>query len=105
MCDTFFTDWSVEGFSAGTPVSLPLHSATSSRGGSTVLKNDNARQYRTRVFKDILKQHLVNPLDWPACTPDLNTVEHLWDVMDQRLGANRPLAVDFTQLYYSLQQE
>ena len=41
----------------------------------------------------------MEELDWPAQSPDLNPIKHLWDELVQRLQArpNRPTSVpDFT---------
>ncbi|KAI4888053.1 hypothetical protein NFI96_003400 [Prochilodus magdalenae] len=43
----------------------------------------------------------VEELDWPAQSPDLNPVEHLWDGLERRLRArpSRPTSVsDLTNL-------
>jgi len=32
-----------------------------------------------------LSEHRIKVLDWPAYSPDLNPIEHLWNEMDHRL--------------------
>ncbi|GFV01119.1 transposable element Tcb1 transposase [Trichonephila clavipes] len=29
-------------------------------------------------------------MDWPAYSPDLNPIEHVWDMLDRRIAARQP---------------
>ena len=42
-----------------------------------------------------MREFGVEELDWPAQSPDLNPIEHLWDELQQRLRArpSRPTSV------------
>ena len=44
-----------------------------------VLQDDNTRPHRRRVFNEFIRQFNIRRLDWPANSPDLNPVEHIWD--------------------------
>ena len=54
-------------------------------GQNVIFQQDNARPHAARVVSDFLEQNDVNVLPWPAVSPDLSPIEHVWDEMDRRL--------------------
>ena len=51
----------------------------------TVLQQDNARPHATRLTQNFLTTHNVPTLPWPALSPDLNPIEHVWDYMKRKI--------------------
>ncbi|GFW80609.1 transposable element Tcb2 transposase [Trichonephila clavipes] len=49
-----------------------------------IFKQENARPHTARVSRDCLRT--VTPLPWPAQSPDLFPIEHIWDHLGRRLG-------------------
>jgi transposase len=74
-------------------------------GYGAVLQDDNARPHRAHVVNDFLQQQHVTRMDWPAFSPDLNCIEHLWDVLGRSARANHPPVGNLNQLFQNLQQE
>lgn len=63
------------------PVVLPYVRA---RPGM-ILQQDNARPHTARHTPQFLNQQNVNVLPWPALSPDINPMEHVWDYMERRI--------------------
>ena len=43
--------------------------------------DDNALLRRTRVVEEYLQQETIVRMDWPACSPDLNPIEHVLNML------------------------
>jgi transposase len=52
-----------------------------------VYMDDNARPHRSRAVTAYLQSEAVTPVPWPAISPDLNPIEHIWDMVGHRIHA------------------
>uniref|UniRef100_T1I3P0 DDE_3 domain-containing protein n=1 Tax=Rhodnius prolixus TaxID=13249 RepID=T1I3P0_RHOPR len=53
-------------------------------GDQFILMQDNARPHTARIVTEYLEQVGITVLDWPARTPDMNHLEHLWDNLGRK---------------------
>ncbi|GFT88483.1 transposable element Tcb2 transposase [Trichonephila clavipes] len=49
--------------------------------------DENARPHRTLAVEELLEIEDITRMDWPACSPDLNPIDHVWDALGRRIAA------------------
>ena len=57
-----------------------------------LFQHDNVPAHKVRSIKKWFVEIRLEELDWPAQSPDLNPIEHIWDELECQLRAspNRP---------------
>ena len=70
-----------------------------------VLQDDNARPHRARIVQQFLQQYIVDHLEWPDRSPDLSPIEHVWDILGQRVRQRVPRPRTLQALGAALQEE
>ena len=49
--------------------------------------HDKARPHVERICRQFLNRNNVNVLPWPAVSPDMNPIEHIWDYLGRKVRA------------------
>ena len=57
------------------------------RRAPAILIHDNARPHVARICRQFLNRNNVNVLPWPAVSPDMNPIEHIWDYLGRKVRA------------------
>ncbi|GFX76388.1 transposable element Tcb2 transposase [Trichonephila clavipes] len=67
--------------------------------------DDNAPCHRTVAAEQLLESEDIERMDWPARSPDLNPIKHVWDFLGRRLAARTLPPVTIRELRLTLQDE
>jgi hypothetical protein len=59
-----------------------------------ILMQDNPKPCTARIVSGYLQDVGIQVMNWPARSPDLNPMEHLWNNMGKRLQEQMPLRVN-----------
>ena len=73
--------------------------------GDNVFQQDNDPKHTSRTATDWLRTNQIDVLEWPAQSPDLNPIEHLWQHLKRQLVNYETDANTMHELWQRIQAE
>lgn len=67
-------------------------------GDDFILMHDNARPHVARIVNEYLAEVEIPVVNWPALSPDLNPIEHVWDALGRKIRCRVPRPANLQQL-------
>ncbi|GFV20687.1 transposable element Tcb2 transposase [Trichonephila clavipes] len=68
------------------PIVVPYAAAI---GYDFILMDDNCRPHRANLVEDFLFEEGIVRMEWPACSPNMNPIEHVWDALGRRVAGHQ----------------
>ncbi|GFW33095.1 transposable element Tcb2 transposase [Trichonephila clavipes] len=56
-------------------------------GPDFIFMDDNTQPHRSLAVEELLESEDITRMDWPAYSPDLNPIDHVWDALGRRIAA------------------
>ena len=78
---------------------------TGAVGENFILMDDNARAHRARITDQYLEQATIVRMEWPARSPDLNPIEHAWDMLQTAVSSRLVLPASVQEFKQALLEE
>ncbi|GFW99226.1 transposable element Tcb1 transposase [Trichonephila clavipes] len=74
-------------------------------GAEFLFMDDNTRPHRANIVDECLQSENITRMDWPAYSPDLYPIEHVWDILVRRIAAHQPPPTCLPELRRALLNE
>jgi hypothetical protein len=82
-----------------------LPQATRLFGHDWRLQQDNDPKHTSRVAKEFINKKVLELLEWPSNSPDLNPIENYWNVIKRRVEKRKPGNIDELEKYMNEDME
>ncbi|XDV29487.1 hypothetical protein PO909_032606 [Leuciscus waleckii] len=70
-----------------------------------MLQHNNARPHVARICTQFLEAENIPVLAWPAYSPDMSPIEHVWDALDRLIRHRVPGTANIQQLRTAIEEE
>ncbi|GFV03254.1 transposable element Tcb1 transposase [Trichonephila clavipes] len=74
-------------------------------GAEFLFMHDNAHPHRAIIVDECLQSEDFTRMDWSAYSPDLNPIEHVWDMLGRRIATRQPPPTYLPELRRTLLDE
>ncbi|GFW80938.1 transposable element Tc1 transposase [Trichonephila clavipes] len=68
-----------------------------------IFQQDNARPHVAKTVRDFCSAQHMQLLPWPAYSPDMSPIEHVWDLVGRRLARDQRPAASKDELLLHIQ--
>ena len=75
-----------------------LHFDNHALADRSMFMNGNARPHKARIVQHFLQQKAVQTIPWPAMSPDMNPLEHVWDFIGRKINQRNPKCQNIDEL-------
>ncbi|GFT66963.1 transposable element Tcb2 transposase [Trichonephila clavipes] len=69
------------------PIVVPYAAAI---GDDFILMDDNCGPHHANLGEDFLFEEGIVRMEWPACSSEMNLIEHVWDALGRRVAGRQP---------------
>ncbi|GFU65258.1 transposable element Tcb2 transposase [Trichonephila clavipes] len=67
--------------------------------------DDNCRPHHANLVEDFLFKEEIIRREWPACSPNMNPTEHVWDALGRQVAGHKPPPHTIQELERALLEE
>ncbi|GBO06893.1 Transposable element Tc1 transposase [Araneus ventricosus] len=74
-------------------------------GTNAIFMDDNSLPHRAQLVRSYLESETIPQMAWPARSPDLNPIEHVWVILGRRIAGRSVPPGTLHELQQALLQE